>query len=83
MSLALILAALIDPAATSEARQLRLYRPLMAAIHGCIFESVEGVRSAVTEFKHRYIRHWRLEKMDSKSPQEACKAICNPRDGLA
>ena len=32
------------------------------AIHGRVFNNVEEVRSAVTAFKGRYNRYWRLEK---------------------
>ncbi len=31
--------------------------------HGRIFRNLEDVRAAVTEFKDRYNRHWRLEKL--------------------
>ena len=41
------------------------------AIHGRIFRNVEEVRSAVTEFRDRYNRHWRLEKLGFMSPHEA------------
>jgi transposase InsO family protein len=41
------------------------------AIHGRIFRNVEEVRTAVNEFKDRYNRHWRLEKLGFKSPHEA------------
>lgn len=41
------------------------------AIHGRVFKNVEEVRSAVTEFKDRYNRHWRLEKLGFMSPLEA------------
>ncbi len=41
------------------------------AIHGRIFHNVEEVRAAVTEFKDRYNRHWRLEKLGFMSPLEA------------
>ncbi len=41
------------------------------AIHGRIFRNVEEVRAAVTEFKDRYNRHWRLEKLGFISPLEA------------
>ncbi len=40
-------------------------------IHGRIFRNVEDVRAAVTEFKDRYNRHWRLEKLGFMSPLEA------------
>ena len=41
------------------------------AIHGRVFRNVEEVRAAVTEFKDRYNRHWRLEKLGFMSPHEA------------
>jgi transposase InsO family protein len=44
------------------------------AIHGCIFKNVEEVRAAVTAFKDRYNRHWRLEKLGFMSPLEARQA---------
>ena len=44
------------------------------AIHGRIFRNVEEVRVAVTEFKERYNRHWRLEKLGFMSPLEARQA---------
>ncbi|MFT3847274.1 MAG: integrase core domain-containing protein [Propionivibrio sp.] len=44
------------------------------AIHGRIFKDVESVRAAVTEFKDRYNRHWRLEKLGFMSPLEARQA---------
>jgi len=44
------------------------------AIHGRVFRNVEEVRSAVTAFKDRYNRHWRLEKLGFKSPYEARQA---------
>ena len=40
-------------------------------IHGRVFRNVEEVRVAVTEFKDRYNRHWRLEKLGFRSPLEA------------
>jgi transposase InsO family protein len=39
-------------------------------IHGRLFRNVEDVRAAVTEFKDRYNRHWRLEKLGFMSPLE-------------
>ena len=39
-------------------------------IHGRIFRNVEEVRAAITEFKDRYNRHWRLEKLGFMSPLE-------------
>lgn len=44
------------------------------AIHGRIFQNVEAVRVAVTAFKDRYNRHWRLEKLGFMSPLEARQA---------
>ena len=44
------------------------------AIHGRIFRNVEQVRAAVTAFKDRYNRHWRLEKLGFMSPYEARQA---------
>lgn len=44
------------------------------AIHGRVFRNVEDVRTAVTEFKDRYNRHWRLEKLGFMSPLEARQA---------
>jgi transposase InsO family protein len=44
------------------------------AIHGRIFRNVEEVRVAVTAFKERYNRHWRLEKLGFMSPLEAPQA---------
>lgn len=43
-------------------------------IHGRIFRNVEEVRAAVTAFKDRYNRHWRLEKLGFMSPHEARQA---------
>lgn len=43
-------------------------------IHGRIFRNLEEVRKAVTEFKDRYNRHWRLEKLGFMSPLEARQA---------
>ena len=42
--------------------------------HGRIFRNLEEVRAAVTEFKDRYNRHWRLEKLGFMSPIEARQA---------
>ena len=39
--------------------------------HGRIFRNLEEVRAAVIEFKDRYNRHWRLEKLGFMSPLEA------------
>jgi transposase InsO family protein len=44
------------------------------AIHGRVFRNLEEVRTAVTEFKERYNRHWRLEKLGFMSPLEARQA---------
>lgn len=44
------------------------------AIHGRVFNNVEEVRSAVTAFKDRYNRHWRLEKLGFRTPYEARQA---------
>jgi transposase InsO family protein len=41
------------------------------AIYGRVFKNVEEVRVAVTEFRDRYNRHWRLEKLGFMSPLEA------------
>ncbi len=42
--------------------------------HGRVFKNLEEVRGAVAEFKDRYNRHWRLEKMDFMSPLEVRQA---------
>jgi len=44
------------------------------AIHGRLFRNLEEVRNAVTAFKDRYNRHWRLEKLGFMSPLEARQA---------
>ena len=44
------------------------------AIHGRVFRNLEEVRKAVTAFKDRYNRHWRLEKLGFMSPLEARQA---------
>jgi Integrase core domain. len=44
------------------------------AIHGRVFRNLEEVRKAVTEFRDRYNRHWRLEKLGFISPLEARQA---------
>ncbi len=44
------------------------------AIYGRVFRNVEEVRAAVTEFKDRYNRHWRLEKLGFMSPFEIRQA---------
>jgi len=43
-------------------------------IHGHVFRNLEEVRNAVTAFKERYNRHWRLEKLGFMSPLEARQA---------
>lgn len=43
-------------------------------IHGRVFRNLEEVRNAVTAFKDRYNRHWRLEKLGFMSPLEARQA---------
>ena len=43
-------------------------------IHGRVFRNLEEVRKAVTAFKGRYNRHWRLEKLGFMSPLEARQA---------
>ncbi|WP_408364474.1 MULTISPECIES: transposase [unclassified Paraburkholderia] len=53
----------------------RFHRTLKEqAIHGRIFRNLEEVRAAVVEFKDRYNRHWRLEKLGFMSPHEARQA---------
>ena len=42
--------------------------------HARIFQNLEEVRVAVAEFKERYNRHWRLEKMGFMSPLEVRQA---------
>jgi transposase InsO family protein len=41
------------------------------ALQGRLFRNLEEVRAAVTEFRDRYNRHWRLEKLGFLSPLEA------------
>jgi transposase InsO family protein len=48
-------------------------------IHGRIFKNVGEVRVAVTEFKNRYNRHWRLEKLGFMAPLEARQAYAIPK----
>jgi len=48
-------------------------------IHGRVFRNVEEVRGAVTEFRDRYNRHWRLEKLGFMSPLEARQAYAIKR----
>jgi transposase InsO family protein len=43
-------------------------------IHGSLFRNLEEVRAAVTAFRDRYNRHWRLEKLGLISPLEARQA---------
>ena len=43
-------------------------------IHGRIFRNIEDVRDAVVDFKDRYNREWRLEKLGFMSPLEARQA---------
>ncbi|MEX3846846.1 MULTISPECIES: integrase core domain-containing protein [unclassified Paraburkholderia] len=40
------------------------------AIHRRIFKNVDEVRDAVVDFKDRYNREWRLEKLGFMSPLE-------------
>jgi len=42
--------------------------------HGHIFRNLGEVRNAVTEFKDRYNRNWRLEKLVFMSSLEARQA---------
>lgn len=44
------------------------------AIHGRLLRNLEEVRQVVTEFRDRYNRHWRLEKLGFMSPLEARQA---------
>ncbi|QIK38174.1 DDE-type integrase/transposase/recombinase [Caldichromatium japonicum] len=44
------------------------------AIHARLFCNLKEVRQAVTEFRNRYNRHWRLEKLGFMSPLEARQA---------
>ena len=41
------------------------------AMYGRVFRNIEEIRAAVTAFKERYNRHWRLEKLGFLSPLEA------------
>jgi transposase InsO family protein len=43
-------------------------------IQARLFRNLEEVRAAVTAFKERYNRHWRLEKLGFMSPLEARQA---------
>jgi len=51
---------------------------LIDQLRHCAFHrnnvNVEEVRSAVTAFKDRYNRHWRLEKLGFRTPYEARQA---------
>lgn len=44
------------------------------AIHGHIFRNLDEVRDAVVDFRDRYNREWRLEKLGFMSPLEARQA---------
>jgi transposase InsO family protein len=44
-------------------------------IHGLFFRNVEEVRAAVTAFKDRYNRHWRLEKLASCHPTKPVRLM--------
>ncbi len=44
------------------------------AIYGRVFRNIEEVRRAVAEFVERYNAHWRLEKLDFKTPYEVRQA---------
>lgn len=44
------------------------------AIYGRVFRNIEEVRRAVAEFVERYNTHWRLEKLDFKTPYEVRQA---------
>jgi len=46
------------------------------AIYGRVFRNIEEVRRAVAEFVERYNAHWRLEKLDFKTPYEVRQAAC-------
>jgi len=41
------------------------------AIHGRVFQNLEDVREAVSQFVEEYNAHWRLEKLGFKTPLEA------------
>ena len=54
---------------------IRFNRTLKEQVfHGRIFKNLAEVRVAVLEFKDRYNRHWRLEKMGFMSPLEVHQA---------
>ena len=44
------------------------------AIYGRVFRNIDEVRRAVAEFVERYNAHWRLEKLDFKTPYEVRQA---------
>jgi len=44
------------------------------AIYGRVFRNIEEVRRALAEFVERYNAHWRLEKLDFKTPYEVRQA---------
>ena len=44
------------------------------AIYGRVFRNIEELRHAVAEFVERYNAHWRLEKLDFKTPYEVRQA---------
>ncbi|MEX3526654.1 MAG: hypothetical protein VB143_04295, partial [Burkholderia sp.] len=50
---------------------------------GRVFRNLEEVRAAVVEFKDRYNRHWRLEKLGFMSPHEARQAAHPQRGRLS
>ena len=53
----------------------RFFRTLKEqAIYGRVFRNIDEVRRAVAEFVERYNAHWRLEKLDFKTPYEVRQA---------
>jgi len=44
-------------------------------IHGRLFRNLEEVRQAVTAFRDRYNRHWRLEKLGFMSPSKPVRLM--------
>ena len=48
------------------------------AIYGRVFKDIEEVRSAVGEFVKNYNAHWRLEKLNYRSPHEMRQAAHLP-----
>ena len=50
------------------------YYSTLWGYYGYGWGNVEEVRSAVTAFKDRYNRYWRLEKLGFRSPYEARQA---------